>query len=189
MRKTIYAILTAFVTLLAVTSQSVYADRHGQDQEEFEIGEVIELLRSIRYSQEMKLERDVRVKEVPKATVINIDEAGAHLPLSQTILFIGPVNDDYYLIPFDNGSGGTPHRWLSGFYKAKYFGAPAGLKTFTLEVKVKDSAQHKSVLGTTHEYVVIFQEADANGPKKVTFTSPVHSGTTGSHGGGAHGNR
>ena len=187
MKKTIYAVLTAIVTLVVLAGQPVYADRH--DQEEYEMAEILELMMDFRKSQVLDVPKHVKVKEVPKISVITIDEEGSHLPLTQSILFIGPVNDDYFVIPFDNGSGAKPHKWLSGVYKAKYFGQLAEMKAFTLQVKVKDPAQHDNIFGTPHEYVMIFEEEDENGPKEVDFSSPNHSGLGGSHGGGAHGNR
>ena len=187
MRKTIYAILTAAVTLLTVSSHSVYADREGYDQEEYEMAEVLELMMDIRKSRVLDLPSPVEIGEVPKATVITIDVGGPHLPVKQTILFVGPINNDYFLFPFDSGSGASPHKWLSGVYKAKYYGEPAGMKTFTVEVKVKDPAQHANMFGTPHNYVMIIEEQDAKGPKQVSFSSPAHEGSAGSHGGGAHG--
>lgn len=189
MRKTIYAILTAVVTLIAVTSQSVYADRHGYDQDEYEMAELMELLMDIRKQKAPRPGKLVKVNETPKATVIKIDVAGAHLPNKQAILFVGPINDDYFLVPFHNSAAAKPHMWLSGVYRANYYGALSGKKVFTVQVRVKDPGQHNNIAGTPHDYVMLFEVEDANGPKSVAFSSPVHEGTGGAHGGGAHGNR
>jgi hypothetical protein len=192
MRKTIYTILISVGTLLTVACQSVYSDQHSYDREEVTVADVMAYLldeRKARNLQGLQVVKPVQKKEIPKSTIITIDVGGAHLPVKQKVLFIGPINYDYFLIPFDDGSGADPHKWLSGAYHAKYMGEMLTMKIFTLQVKIKDPGQHANPLGTIHEYVMIFEVEDENGPKQVGFSSPVHDGTGGSHGGGAHGNR